>query len=245
MGSSNDDRYLQKRDDGGYRYVRRVPESVQDKFGGSMVRKTLKTDDRAIARARWDILEKAHDDTWTALQAGPNEAARKLFQAATMRAMSQNLVMMPAADIASLSIDGMLRRVENLSDRSSSGLDADAVLGLVTEPKTSLDDAFLVYEFVIMAAELQSKSDHQRRQWRKVKLRSIANFKTVVGDIPIEDITRDHALKFYQFWLERVLGGTHAHNSANRDLGCIRSICRDYFAHIGQKDRLNPFRDLS
>lgn len=245
MASKDDDRHLQKPPDRGYRYVRRVPEAVRDLFGAEWIRTSLKTTDLSIARARRDMLEKSHDDYWVSLRAGPNAAARKLFDAANSRAMSLNLVMMPASAISDLPIDDILKRVDILNQETSSGLDVDAVLGLVSEPKTSLDDAFNTYESVVMAAELQSKSDEQRRQWRKVKLRSISNFKAIVGDVPIEDISRDHALKFYQFWLERVLGGTHVHNSANRDLGCIRSICRDFFTHIGQKDRPNPFRDLS
>lgn len=72
--------------------------------------------------------------------------------------------MMPASDISDLSVDDVLKRVELLNGKSSSGLDVDAVLGLFSEPKTSLDDAFDTYESVIMAAELQSKSDHQCRR---------------------------------------------------------------------------------
>lgn len=245
MGSEQEDRYLQKRDKGGYRYVRRVPKNVRQVFGAVWVRKSLNTHDAAVARARRDILEKAHDEYWSALIAGPNDAARRLYEAAAVRAMSLNLAFLPAAEIAQSSVDLLLSRARLIDETSSSGLDVDAVLGLVGEPKTSLDGAFNTYEAVIKAAELQTKSAGQRASWRKVKLRAINNFKRIVGDAPLQDITRDNALKFYQFWLDRVLDGSHSHDSAKRDVGNMRILYREYFRHVGQSDRPNPFRDLA
>lgn len=60
--------------------------------------------------------------------------------------MSLNLVMMPATAISDMPIGDVLKRVEYLNHETSSGLDVDAVLGLVSEPKTSLDDGFNTYE---------------------------------------------------------------------------------------------------
>lgn len=86
MGSKDDNRYLQKPGDRGYRYVRSVPESVQKLFGAERIRKSLKTSDLSVARARRDILEQAHDDYGVGLRTGPNAAARKLLNAANARA---------------------------------------------------------------------------------------------------------------------------------------------------------------
>lgn len=222
-----------------------MPKNVRETFGAVWVKKSLNTHDAAVARARRDILEKAHDEYWSALIAGPNDAARKLYEAAAVRAMSLNLAYLPADEIARSSVDLIMARAALIDESTSSGLDVDAVLGLVPEPKTPLDDAFDTYEKVIKAAELQTKSNGQKASWRKVKLRAINNFKRVVGDVPLQDITRENALKFYQFWLNRVLDGSRSQNSAKRDMGNMRTLYREYFRHVGQADRPNPFRDLS
>ena len=245
MGSSRDDRYLQERDDGGYRFVRRVPKEIQAQVGRTIFRQTLKTSDLAVARARRDLIETAQDEFWSALAAGRGDNARQEYSAACARALSLNLVPMTAGEIAAQTPEEILERVEHLATASASTLDENAVLGLIRPPKTSLDEAFRVFCDEIRAPELQTKSPNQRRHWRKIKLRAIKNFKAVVGDIPLEDITRSNALELHKLWLDRIVAGTHSHDAGNRDLGNMRILYREYFAHVGDIDRPNPFRDLS
>ena len=246
LSSSREDRFLQKRERGLYRFVRRVPEDVQDSFGASMIRTTLKTADLHIARARRDALEEAQDKHWASLRENPEQNARKLYDHAAARAVALQLVPMPAGKVAVLGVEALLDRLDRLPDNKPMPLDEEAVLGLVEAPKVKLADAFEVYCNVIKGAELATKSRNQVRTWRKVKLRAIANFKQVVGaDVAIEDISRKHAIDFYEFWLKRVTDKTHSHSSANRDVGNMRTLHGDYFSHVGDKDRPNPFAGLS
>lgn len=64
----------------------------------------------------------------------------------------------------------------------------------------------------------------------------------------ISSITRDGARKFYKFWKGRVAPNdgpsTHSASSGNRDIGNMRQLYRTYHAHIGDRDRQNPFDGL-
>ena len=84
---------------------------------------------------------------------------------------------------------------------------AEALLGAAPTPQVTLSDAFDVYFSEIAIDEQFNKSDQQKYQWQKVKRRSLAYFVDVVGDLPLADITRDHALAFKKYWTERMRDG--------------------------------------
>jgi hypothetical protein len=82
-----------------------------------------------------------------------------------------------------------------------------------------------------------------------VKLRAVNNFITIVGDLPMDGITREHARELYNWWAGRLIpqGNKKAltTNSANRDPGNIRKLYRQYWEFEGDQMRENPFRNLS
>src|SRR3546814_14303729 len=53
--------------------------------------------------------------------------------------------------------------------------ESTAVLGGVGRPKVKVTEAFDVYCDEIVAAELIGKSENQKKDWKKVKLRAITN----------------------------------------------------------------------
>lgn len=135
------------------------------------------------------------------------------------------------------------------SDAPSAAFKADAVLGAVEVPRPTVSGALKVYFDEIAIDEQYNKSDRQKYQWRKVKRLSIAYFIEVVGDIPLTDITRDHAQKFQRFWPDRVLKPKKGEqavtpNTANRHLGKVRVLYTSYFRHVGEEHRPNPFQNM-
>tara|TARA_R110000787_G_scaffold228436_1_gene336140 strand:+ start:6503 stop:7201 length:699 start_codon:yes stop_codon:yes gene_type:complete len=85
--------------------------------------------------------------------------------------------------------------------------------------------------------------------WEKTKRTSIQYFIDFAGDIALEDITREIALKYQQHWAKQVKprdGNVSpvAPNTANRHIGNIRSLYADYFKHVGEEERSNPFRNM-
>jgi len=65
----------------------------------------------------------------------------------------------------------------------------------------------------------------------------------------MNEITREHGRKFYDWWAGRLVPKGNqkplTSNSANRDLGNIRKLFRQYWEYEGEEDRENPFRNLS
>ena len=119
-------------------------------------------------------------------------------------------------------------------------------------PPVTVSLAFEIYCADIAADELVGKSRAQIDAWRKTKKRGIQYFINVVGDKPICEITRQDALQYYNWWKDRVVPkeGRPAKKllsskTANRDLGNMRKLYSEYFKHIGEEDRQNPFRNLS
>lgn len=91
------------------------------------------------------------------------------------------------------------------------------------------------------------KSDGQRDKWEKRKRSSVKYFIERMGDLHIEDITRDLALAYRDWWMDRMIESAEnpkpaKPNTVNRHIGNMRSIYQRYYQHIGQEERQNPFR---
>ena len=244
-----EDRYLQKRG-GRWHYVRRVPTACQAIDDRGFVRVTLNTGSLEMARERRNALEAADNQLWGLLESvseEPEDSARRArqlaerrYQAARSRAMSQGLVYAPAGELSTLfAVDDILDRISTLQRidtgdaRPAMRAEAEAILGGVERPSVSVTEAFEVYCDEIAIGDLLNKSPGQRKLWRKTKLRAINYFVEVVGNKPMETLTREDALKFYNWWADRLKPkkGAQARgaNTANRDLGNLRLLYREYF----------------
>ncbi len=255
------DRYLQKRADGGYRYRRRVPDRFEGLDPRRFVRLSLHTADLAIARLRrahegalQAAQEAADDELWAALSAGSEaEAARRRYEAARARAGALGFAYATAAALAATEpVAGLVARIEALAAAAGPGgapaakaLDVDALLGGVEEPRLTVSAAHDLYLKDIAAGERRAKSPAQYASWRKVKARAAANFIAVVGDKPLDEITRADAQKFWRWWQDRIDGGQVAPNSAARDFGNMRKLYAEAMRWIDRPDAPNPFRNLS
>ncbi|WP_404403412.1 tyrosine-type recombinase/integrase [Pelagibacterium halotolerans] len=246
------DRFLQRRGDR-WQYVRRVPGSVADLDSRSpLIRKSLKTHDLAVARVMRNALERADDELWASLLLEENlDAAQARYRRAVKRAEALGFRYRTVHDLAANgSWDEISERMEAISQPGVGKAEADAVLGVVEEPAVLLSKALEVCTTTVWAKDLKTKSAQQLRKWKAIPSRAVARFKSVVGDKPIAEITREDAQTFYKYWLERIAppeqgkAPTHTPNSGNREIGELRKIYRDYFAWMNQPDRLNPFAGL-
>lgn len=238
-----EDRYLQDRD-GWWHYVRRVPSRFASIDTRGMIRQALKTQSLETARRRRDDMEAADVLYWQSLTSDGPDFAQRRYDAAVQRALALSLIYAPAERLAATASTAEL--VERVAlARGAAAPVVEAALGTVDEPALTVTQAFDVYLDEIAPNELRGKSKGQRDAWTKVKRRAVNNFKTVVGDKALGDITREDARKFYLWWLGRIEGPDALSGSAgNRDLGNMRKIYRDYFQYLGQEP-VNPFRGLS
>ena len=242
------DRYLKQRTSRFY-YVRRIPRKLANVDSRGIIRFALNTDNVAIARDKRDQLEKADNLYWAALITKGNNFALQQYQAAVERASLLGFTYAPAAELDSTAgVGELLDRLEAVKDERDVAT-TKAVLGDVSRPKLKLSKAFEVYISEIAASEVAGKSPTQRVSWEKVKRRALNNFAKVIGDIPLEEITRDDARNFYKWWLDRISpdAGRKAlsPSSANRDVGNMRKFFTEYFKFIGEEERVNPFRNLT
>lgn len=264
MAKTSDDRFLERRGEW-YHYVRRVPKKLQGFYPGDRIRVALKTKLSHVARLKRDELVKADEEYWTHLgyaadlaQSGgavPVDAARAQYEAAKARALAAGVPYTPLdALVERRSVSEIVERALAIEARATpdgrlNPADIDALLGGVDAPKVSVSDALDVWKTEIAPALMMNKSRNQKRIALQTKERSVNYFKEAVGDLAMTEITRDHGRDYYAWWTERVLGAAdgekrYSPETANKHLGDIRKLYRDYFAHIGEEERTNPFRNL-
>ncbi len=246
-----------------WHYVRRVPSEYADFDPRGMIRKSLKTESLEVARARRDALAEADEQFWATVAisgqglTGANPVSKQTrhamreYQAARQRAMAKGFMYTPVQEIAAQEdVADILDRLSAIPVRNAPDkTEADAVLGTVSPPAVKISQALEVYFSEIAVTDQIGKSDSQLKSWRKVKRRAVSNFVKVVDDLPMHKINRDHARKFYNWWSDRLrptdgskpLSG----NSADRDLGNLRKLFREYWKYEGDENRQNPFRNLN
>ncbi len=257
-------RYLQRRNKGRWHYVRRVPRKYSDFDQRCFVRKGLDTKSLEVAQARRDLLEEADDLYWASvssaadglsansLNAEQTKLALRRYEAAKRRAMAKGFMYTPNADLLEYpDVTELVSRLKTLppADVIPDKTDAEAVLGIAPKPSVTISQAFDLYCDKIAVSELIGKSASQKASWKKVKLRALNNFVDLNGDLLMDEINREHGRKFYDWWADRLIpkGNKKAltTNSANRDLGNIRKLYRQFWEYEGEEDRENPFRNLS
>ena len=252
---SHPDRFLDNRADGKFRYVRRVPTRFAVLDGRGRVRKSLHTNDLALARKRRDAQEAADNEYWAMLAAETDRAgAEARYAAASARAAAIGFRYEPLENLAEkTALADLLARIEAYEraggpDRAAAavgaGVDRDALLGLAPRPEVTVKDAFKTYVEEIEAPQKRRKSEAQYRSWLKVKKRALNNFIAVVGDKALYEITRDDARLFWRWWNDRVEAGEVTPNSAARDFGNMRKLFREYMKWTDDLDTPNPFRNL-
>lgn len=259
----SEDRFLQKRNHGRWHYVRRVPKKYADFDKRGYIRKGLDTASIEVARERRDLLVEADDLYWasvssaadhitaSSLNAEQTKQATRRYEAAKRRAMAKGFMYTPNADLLEYpDITELVSRIQTLPTNSLPQQDeAEAVLGLTPKPTVTISQAFNIFCEQIAVSELLGKSEAQKKSWHKVKLRAVNNFIALKGDLGMDEITREHARDFYNWWGKRLLPKGNkkplTSNSANRDMGNIRKLYRQYWEYEGEENRDNPFRNLS
>ena len=257
------ERYL-KNHKGRYYYYRRVPRKFQALDARGTIRKALNTASLETAKMRRDELALADDEYWAQLaladaaeRAGRPvslETATHRYNLAQARAMAAGFKYRPLDQLADpKSLEEIVRRALSLEHGASSSgdlnpADIEAVFGGVKEPKATISEALGIWKKEIAPPLMMSKSPNQKKIALQTKERSVNYFVEAVGDLPMSEIVRDHGREYFAWWTERILGEgddkKYSPKTANRHIGDIRKLYNDYFAHIGDEDRVNPFRSL-
>lgn len=255
------DQYLKRRGDRWY-YARRVPERVANLDPRGMIKTALKTSSLEVARARRDSLAEADDHYWASLlatingdQPNPNSpknaVALSVYKSARLRAMARGFVYRPAEElVAAATTDELVHRLKHVGSFSRyDEKETQAVLGTVQSATPPLSQALETYFEFIAAGKLLNKSATQKETYFKPKRRAVANFIKLFGDLPMDQIDRTHGREFHAWWSKRLKPTKKgvkplSADSANRDIGNLRNLFKEFWAYEGDEKRENPFRNL-
>ncbi|WP_366523880.1 DUF6538 domain-containing protein [uncultured Algimonas sp.] len=247
--------YLEQRGHRWY-YVRRVPTQYRCIDTRRRVKVALLTDSLTIARERRDALMDADEHFWesslakhmgTTVEETP-EMCR--YRSARRRARAMGFEFKPMAKIAAFEpVETIVERVKALAKPDVTDREAEATLGTIEPPKDTVRDAFKLYCDKLSIGETSTKSPEQIVRWKATKARAVEHFIALCGNVTMDALTRDHGRQFYDWWGERLRPDnrecrTYRPNSANRELGNMRQLFREYWTYQGDEDRENPFRKL-
>lgn len=264
MKRVEDNSYLEKRGRVWW-YNRRVPRKFAHLDSRSRIKESLATTSLEQARYKRDRLAEADDHFWASLaivdEAGAasgrraSEAVQKRYKMATAKALAAGFIYQPLDHLATeATLEEALARLLAVHQKAGPAevpkdQDAEALLGGATKPTVTISEAFETYLSEIAYNAQLYKSPNQRASWEKTKRTSIQYFNDFAGNIPLEDISRDIALKYQSHWARQVKPTDAkkrpvAPNTANRHIGNIRTLYTDYYKHIGEEERPNPFRNM-
>jgi integrase len=217
---------------GVWHFVRRVPPAYAEVDPRGIVKLSTKVKvaaDRAGVKAG-RVAKRLDDDLqarWRALSLGRVAAEGLDVEQARALARALGLNYKPVEDVVQEGLQDLLARVDQLSQgvRRDDPATAAAVLGGVPLPEIMLSTLCEEY-FAAKRTASAKKSPGQLKKWKNGKLRAVALLISVIGDIAIAKLTRDHALKFSGHWEQRVLDGEVKAETANRNLTHITGMLR-------------------
>ncbi|WP_291201554.1 DUF6538 domain-containing protein [Hyphomonas sp.] len=198
---------------------RRVPQRYRGVEPREVIWISLHTDSETVARSKADRAWGNLVEAWEARLAGDTEDAEARHAAAHELARIRGFRYLDVGLVARLPVDELVARVEAIGTRRTAPdpVEASALLGTVPVPSLTLEKALELY-WGLAREKTFGKSEDQLRRWKNPRLKAVRNFVEIVGNKPIEAITRDDMLDFRQHWLERIEAGEVTPNSANKDL---------------------------
>ncbi len=198
---------------------RRVPQRYRPVEPREVIWISLHTDSETAARSKADGAWAQLVEAWEARLAGDSADAEARHAAVREIARTRGFRYLDVGLVARLPVDELVARVEAIGARRAGPdpAEASALLGTVPAPSLTLAKALELY-WGLARAKTLGKSEDQLRRWRNPRLKAVRNFIEIVGDKPIDAITRDDMLDFRQHWLERIEAGEVTPNSANKDL---------------------------
>jgi integrase len=119
-----------------------------------------------------------------------------------------------------------------------------AVLGGAEPPRGLMLSGAAAEALRLKAPEAKDKGRNQRRLWENAVKRSFARFAELVGDKPVDELTREDARAFRAHWSERISREGLSAASANREIAAISGALRslNLLAGVGDPDIFHRLR---
>ena len=202
-----------------YQLRRRVPRRYAAVEPRTAVWISLHTDSQEIAENKSKRAWAQMIEGWEARLAGDSSDAEGRFAAAQELAAVRGFRYLDVDRVKRLPVNALVERVEAIDapGGTPNKAEATALLGTVQEPAMTIGNALELY-WGLARDKTLGKSEDQLRRWRNPRIKAVRNLIDVIGDKPIDQITRDDMLDFRQYWLERIETEGLTANSANKDL---------------------------
>ena len=194
---------------------RRVPRRYAAIEPRSTIWISLHTDSQEIAENKANRAWAQMIEGWEARLAGDSADAEARFAAAQELTAVRGFRYLDVDQVKRLPVGELVERVEAIDAPNQA--EATALLGMVQEPGITIEKALELY-WGLTKDKTFGKSEDQLRRWRNPRIKAIRNLIDVIGDKPIDQISRDDMLDFRQYWLERIESKGLTANSANKDL---------------------------
>jgi hypothetical protein len=240
--------YLTDRD-GTWQFYRRVPTHFAhlDKRGTvKLSTKVRVAKDRTGSKASRVAarLNETLEAYWRGLSERKAADAARAFDDAVKLARSLGVDYQTPAEWATRPMHEVLARTEAVmaKGRIDDPAKRKAIMGGVERPKIMLSGLFAAYA-VIQGVAIANKSERQRQKWTTQYQRAAQILIDQIGDKALEDVTRDDAVNYAEWWERRVLTDGIEINTMNKNLGHLSSMFRTVIKR--HKLRLdNPFGGL-
>ena len=242
-------------DRGRYYFVLNVPKELFGKVVGRngqpvrQIRQALKTADRSVAKRKAFALEELKRAEWQLLRLGEDALAYQKYEAAKQISESHGFEYIPRDVLLQRSFQDNLPRLKAAAGRENNPPPpevANAILGGIDVALPPLRIVLSEYIALTKTKHIR-KSDRQRHLWQLPRERAVTNFERAVpkrSAVGIDKITRDDALKFRDWWAQRIQSGETRAETANKDFGHLSQLHREWCELKGHTGLENPFAKL-
>ena len=219
--------YLTKR--GSYwQYVRRVPAYVEALDTRKFIRLSTKKQIKSEALIVADRINRETEAFWQSLLTDKTETSLASYESAINRARILGVQYKPMMELKETKTDEIIERIQTLEQSRliANQSAVSAVLGGVEKPILPLNKVLEQF-FDLSRDSLHGKSEDQIRKWKNPRKKAVRNLIKVIGNKALSEITRDDALDFRAWWIDRVENEHMDPGTANKDIGHINQIINE------------------
>ncbi len=207
-----------------YYYKRRVPVGIQKYYTSDYVQVSLKTDSHQLAKQRASIFNNELEKLWAdVISTDCSDVDDKLARAKEI-ARLHGFSYLTAEQISNRPTEEILDRLEAVKDDIGKDTEkVSAILGKHSLSTITLSKALENF-FNFQKIELLNKTDDQIRKWKNPRIKAVNNLINLIGDVPVDQISRNDILHLRDWWSERVSNEGLSSNSPNKDFTYLRTL---------------------
>lgn len=216
--------YLRKRGRK-YSFRKRVPIEFQHLFLKKEIQVPLKTDSEKVALQRAHNFNLVLEEFWNSIQDSSHpEYLNSELEDAIHDARKIGFKYISKEDLVKKApLHEFVNRI-NAAYHAPDKATKEYLLGGGSNPGAlKLTKAKEKY-FKFQKGNLTEYSEDQVLKWQRPRNRAVSNFIECVGDIEIDQISRDDVLKFRNWWVQRITGKSMSANTANKEFSIIKQI---------------------